>query len=150
MGDVITLDIAYEKIGHGRIQRILAYVNAITRNSGMFFSCCFAYLILEQKYVCAPNDDPLSFAECSVENICAARESGEPLSFSYKVDMNYDYYLNNWYVEMDLMCTSSTKISLMYMQYFVGTIIGGLLTTIPDRIGRRKSVIGGMAVSIAA
>ena len=85
-----------------------------------------------------------------MEDICAARETGEPLNFTFKVDTSYEYYLNNWYVEMDLMCTSSTKISLMYTQFFIGTIFGGLLAVIPDRIGRKKSVIGGMAVSIAA
>ena len=45
--NVITLDTAYERIGHGRIQRILAYVNSISRNSGCFFAYCFAYLILK-------------------------------------------------------------------------------------------------------
>ena len=85
-----------------------------------------------------------------MEDICAARESGQPLDFTFKVDTTYEYYLNNWYVEMDLMCTPMTQISLMYMWYFVGTISGGVLAVIPDRIGRRKSVMGGMLVSLVA
>jgi len=45
--EIWTLDSAYEKIGHGCIQRIISYVNAVSRNSGAFFAYCFAYLILE-------------------------------------------------------------------------------------------------------
>ena len=36
------------------------------------------------------------------------------------------------------------------MWYFVGTISGVFLAVIPDRIGRRKSVIGGMILSLTA
>ena len=42
-----TLDKAYEEIGHGLTQRLMAYVNAIARTSGNFFTCSFAFLILE-------------------------------------------------------------------------------------------------------
>ena len=51
---------------------------------------------------------------------------------------------------MDLMCTPVTKISLMYSMYFVGNLAGGFLSVIPDRIGRKKSVIYGMGVGLAA
>ena len=65
------------------------------------------------------------------------------MPFEYQVDKSYEYYLNNWYVEMDLMCESPTAISFMYMQYFIGAMAGGLLSALPDRIGRKKSVILG-------
>ena len=150
--ELLTLDKAYRIIGHGRIQRILVYVNSISRNCGAFFAYCYAYLILKQMYVCSPTGESTSevYSTCLVEDICAARESGQPLDFTYKVDTSYEYYMNNWYVEMDLMCTPLTQISLMYMWYFVGTISGGVLAVLPDRIGRKKSVIGGMLVSLAA
>lgn len=87
-------------------------MNAVARNSGAFFAYCFAYLILEQKYVCSPTGGDGVFSECSVQEICDARtlakESGGTVPFSYKVDTSYDYYLENWYTEMDLMCTSDT------------------------------------------
>ena len=51
---------------------------------------------------------------------------------------------------MDLMCTPVTQLSLMFCMHFIGTILGGFLAVIPDRIGRRKSVIYGMAMSIAS
>ena len=79
-----------------------------------------------------------------------ARTSGEELAFTYKVDVNYEYYLNNWYIEMDLMCTPISNVSFMYSMFFIGTISGALLAVIPDRIGRKKSVIYGMIVSLVA
>ena len=48
-----TLDRAYDEIGHGLTQKIMAYVNAIARTSGAFFTCSFAFLILEQNYLCS-------------------------------------------------------------------------------------------------
>ena len=51
---------------------------------------------------------------------------------------------------MDLMCTPLTKISLMFTLFFVGTLAGGFLAVIPDRIGRKKSVIGGMLIGLVA
>lgn len=51
---------------------------------------------------------------------------------------------------MDLMCTSSSTISLMYVQFFIGMLVSRFLTFIPDRIGRKKCVIGGMTLSLAA
>ena len=41
-----TLDTAYDKVGHGHMQRLIYYVCAVVRNSGCFYNYCFAYLIL--------------------------------------------------------------------------------------------------------
>ena len=38
----------------------------------------------------------------------------------------------------------------MYSQYFIGRLAGGVLAVLPDRIGRKKSVLGGMLVSLLA
>ena len=101
--------------------------------------------------MCSPIGED-NYSECSVEDVCIARETDgdNDLSFTYKVDESYDYYINNWYIEMDLMCTPLTKISFMLTLYFVGSITGGLFAAIPDRIGRKKSVIYGMALSCLA
>ena len=90
----------------------MAYVNAIARTSGAFFTCSFAFLILEQNYLCSFNGGQ-DYATCSVESICQARE--DPAStMLYKVDENYDYFMKNWYTEMDLMCVPVTSIAMMY------------------------------------
>ena len=45
---IYNLDDVYRDIGHGKTQRILAYVNAVSRTSGNFFNNQFAFLILTQ------------------------------------------------------------------------------------------------------
>jgi MFS family permease len=67
---------------------------------------------------------------------------------NYKVDTEYEYYINNWVVEMDLVCTPKPVISMMMTFFFIGVILNSLYAHIPDRIGRRKSVIYGTGVSL--
>ena len=73
---LFTLEQAYEQVVGIRTTFLLTYVNALTRNCGAFFSYCFAYLILEQKYLCSSPDDESSFSECSAAHICEAKERG--------------------------------------------------------------------------
>jgi len=40
-------------------------------------------------------DDDEIWKSCSADTICAARDSGNPLTV--KVDTSYAYYLDNWY-----------------------------------------------------
>ena len=69
---------------------------------------------------------------------------------NYIVDTSYEYYINNWYLEMDLKCFPEAKIALMVTAYFVGFAINGLFFTIPDNIGRKKSVFVVMLLSCFA
>ena len=66
------------------------------------------------------------------------------------VDTSYEYYINNWYLEMDLKCMPAAKIALMITAYFVGFAINGLFFTIPDQIGRKKSLLVVMLISCIA
>ena len=68
----------------------------------------------------------------------------------YKVDESYKYFMKNWYTEMDLMCVAPAAVGMMYTWYFVGTMVGGILSPFPDRIGRKKSVIAGLILSTIA
>ena len=133
------------------MQQLVAYVCAVTRVSGQIFAYNFAFLVLKQNYLCSQPTAFNGYESCSVEYICAARQTaGENgnLPFSYIVDTSYDYYLNNWYIEMDLMCETSTKIAFMFTMYFVGNVVGGCLAFLPDRIGRKNSVIFGLIISL--
>ena len=48
------LDSAYAKIGaFGTMQWMLTFVTSILRNSGNYIYYTFAYLILEQHYLCS-------------------------------------------------------------------------------------------------
>ena len=58
------LDQVYDEIGHGTTQRILAYVNSIARTSGNFFTTQFAFLILQQEYLCS-SDAGLTYESCT-------------------------------------------------------------------------------------
>ena len=51
---------------------------------------------------------------------------------------------------MDLKCMSAATIGLMVTAYFVGFAINGLFFTIPDQIGRKKSVLIVMVLSCIA
>ena len=51
---------------------------------------------------------------------------------------------------MDLVCTPKSTISMMMTAYFVGVMLNCLYAHIPDRLGRRKSVIYGTGVSLIA
>ena len=48
---------------------------------------------------------------------------------------------------MDLMCISPATIGFMITAYYIGFAIGGLFFTFPDRYGRKKSLIMGLAMS---
>ena len=86
------LDQALTKVGSlGKVQWLVILINAINRNAGSFLYYPFAYLTLEQKFVCSDQEDDI-YTSCTREEICLEKE--DPFStLSYKVDTRYDYYL---------------------------------------------------------
>ena len=70
--------------------------------------------------------------------------------FQYKIDESYEYYMNNWVGEMDLVCVPSSQVSLMLSWLFIGTIASVVLVTVPDQFGRKYSVILGMVIALLA
>ena len=65
----------------------------------------FAYLTQEQVLLC-PKEGTNDFYECTADEICDAEDAGTPIS--YKIDEDHEFYLKNWYTEMDLICTPGT------------------------------------------
>lgn len=59
----------------------------------------------------------------------------------YKVDTRYDYYLENWYVEMDLVCQTAQTIGFLVIAYSIGYGAGVVFYRLPDIIGRKKAMI---------
>ena len=51
---------------------------------------------------------------------------------------------------MDLKCMPAARIGLMITAYFIGFAINGLFFTVPDRIGRKKSIMIVMITSCLA
>jgi hypothetical protein len=142
---------------YGKIQWVLTFVNSVARNSGMFLYYPFAYLVLEQQFLCR-EPTPGGFTSkptwetCSAEAICGAREARPWLEFGedYKVDTSYEFYIENWYIEMDLMCTPTTTIGVIITAYYIGYVIGGLFCHFPDKYGRKFSLAFSFAIAIIA
>ena len=79
--------------------------------------------------------------QCSAEEIiCPLIEQGKFIE--YKVDTTYEFYLNNWYVEMDFICTPQSKIDWLASIYMIGVAIGSFtLSWFPDKYGRKTTLI---------
>ena len=86
------LDKALEEVGSlGRIQWLVIIVNSIARNMNNYLYYPFAYLVLEQQFLCRYSSES-GFSECSAERICNARQDHDS-SLIYKVDKSYEYYI---------------------------------------------------------
>ena len=107
-------------------------------------------MVLEQFFLCrfGPDED---FRSCSAEEeICPALES-DINGFEYKVDTTYEYYINNWYVEMDLVCANKAKTNTMLIPYYVVSGLAGfVLFPLPDKLGRKPSMTLTLAVQLFA
>ena len=51
---------------------------------------------------------------------------------------------------MDLVCKTSAQIAMLASVYFIGYSIGASMYFLPDKIGRKKSVIFSLAMSMTA
>jgi MFS family permease len=70
------------------------------------------------------------------------------LDKDYKVDTSYEFYLENWYLEMDLMCTPAATVGLIISTYFMSYIIGGIFCAFPDKYGRKFSLAFSFSIAI--
>jgi len=97
-------------------------------------------------------DSSSPFNSCSAEtDICPVLDSGMATSLEYQVDTSYEYYLNNWYVQMDLVCANKVKTnSMISIHYIFYGIAGLLMFSMPDRIGRKPTMILTFSLHVAA
>ena len=47
------------------------------------------------------------------------------------------------------MCMTATQIGFMITAYYIGFAVGGVFYAIPDKYGRRISIIFGLSVALA-
>lgn len=85
------------------------------------------------------------YTKCTADQICAAKGLT-----SWKVDTSFKYYIDNWYLEMDLKCMQAATIGLMVTAFFLGFAINGLFFTIPDKYGRKWTIFFAMVLSCIA
>jgi hypothetical protein len=123
----------------------------LARNGGLYPYYAFAFLTLEQAYKCR-YDSSSPFSPCQAEaEICPVLASGQATSLEYQVDTSYEYYLNNWYVQMDLVCANKVQTnSMISLHYIVYGVAGLLLFAMPDRIGRKASMVLNFGLHVAA
>ena len=58
---------AYERVGEfGRAQWILAFVTCVARNANSYFTHTFAYLVLQQQFLCLMPGNA-NYQSCSTE-----------------------------------------------------------------------------------
>ena len=139
------LDSALDQIGYGRFQTLSVWTLALIRTSGLFAPMIFAFLIYEQKFLCTTEGDSIQY-ECSAEEICTAKDAGSPLT--YTVDESYEYYMNNWYVQMDLLCTPESSVSQILSWNLFGSFFSIVFSALPDSLGRKKSMHIGMIINL--
>ena len=58
--------------------------------------------------------------------------------------------MKNWYTEMDLICIPGTTVANMFTGFVVGTVLSIFMSPLADKIGRKKTVILGMFLSLVA
>ena len=58
----------------------------------------------------------------------------------YKVDKTYVNYVNNWFITLDMMCISTSTKDYFCSIYFVGFAVGIIFFTVPDAIGRKRTM----------
>ena len=51
---------------------------------------------------------------------------------------------------MDLLCMPAVRIGLVITAYYIGFAVGGLMYNWPEKYGRKRSVLIGMAISIVS
>jgi MFS family permease len=142
---VYNLDMAFTEVGgFGYFQMLATFILMISRNSGMYIYYAFSYHVLPQHFLCMQDD--ATYASCSVESICSARQND--VALDYKVDTSYQYYIDNWYLSMDLLCVEPTTVGLIASTYSAAFALGGILFFLPDRLGRKKSLLMCMAASL--
>ena len=68
----MNLDRAYKRVGeYGRAQWLLTFVNSVARNAGCYMYYPFAYLVLQQQYLCrvdtsdGGSETSSTYRECS-------------------------------------------------------------------------------------
>jgi len=149
-GEMYNLDRAFQELGgFGRFQFFIVVSCSILRMTGMHFVYAFAFLTLEQEYVC--RDTPGGVMKpCSAEQtICPALSAGTFME--YEVDTTAEVYAINWFVQMGLECASKNRTAMMASSFLISYGVAGVLFfSVPDRWGRRKSFMTFLSINLFA
>lgn len=67
------------------------------------------------------------------------------------MDTSYDYYLDNWYHKMDLMCASDVTSRFLVSFYTLSFGVAGFFYfPLPEIYGRRRILLIALTISLIA
>ena len=103
--------------------------------SGSFVLYSISFLEKAPRYLCYNSATAAYDTECSAKSFCGT---------DTKYIIDYDYYtsLHNWVEQLDMTCTSSTKIGFIGSLYFLGWTISATIVPRMSDIYGRKLVYG--------
>lgn len=99
---------------------------------------------LQLEYRLSSSDD---FKLGSTDLICTYKKAGFH-SLEYRAITTQPGYFENWWMTYDLICEDQAKIKEVVGFQFLGFIFGLPFIIMPDQIGRKKSMIVALAVSV--
>ena len=80
---------------------------------------------------------------CTVQDVCSLRkqESLQTIAnLHYVPKTDSEYYLNNWFIQMDATCATAEELNFIISAGFLGFVLGAFLFPVPDQIGRKKTM----------
>lgn len=134
--------------GFGLLQKIAITCLMVFRNSGNTFNYAFPFLLMKQLYDCRYNTTD-EFMHCSTADICAAKASN--IFVEYQIDTTDHNYFENWYDQLDLLCSPTSEVMMFSSVFFFAAGTGGiLLASLAERLGRKKTITIFQSISTAA
>ena len=132
------LEKAYKMTGgFGTAQKIAFVCLMVTRNMGLAYMYVFSLLILEQPYECRTEQG--DFRACFKQEICANQQNP---NFEYQLDRSYAFTLENWFTQLNWICTPTYSIDLIATLFFIGLGAGAfLISWLPEKIGRKPTLL---------
>ena len=122
--------------GFGRFQVLAIICLTIMRNAGNYLFYGFGYLTLQQTYICKAGDSDI-WGHCTQQVIC----ENVATNFEFAVDKSDPDHIENWVQEMGIQCTNRSQISILMTSYcLVSAFTGLLLSSLPDKLGRRTTM----------
>jgi len=131
--DAVTVEEASAKAGGwGRFQTFLIILIVLSMWSGGLIEYNIAFLELDPTLNCYLKANPTLAMTCTREDVCV----GDTV-LSWSVDTSSNTSLNNWIVEVDLLCVPKKYIGFIGSFEFLGaTIACFILPVAADYYGR--------------
>lgn len=89
------------------------------------------------------------FMPCTKEQVCQFKKFSN-IELTYRPRKINEGYIENWWVQYDLICKSQTEIKGCVSFFFVGFVVGIPSLFLPDQLGRKKALGWTLFISVIA